>query len=266
MRKLQKWTWGKATPKFVGYCPFFWFTWLCLLLTPVTLVFKTVVFLFRLVFSAIPETFWITRPPDSILVIFYEVYLDGGSIKHVYDNWTGFDYVLKWVAITPDWENCIKAIIAKQLKKAEKEAVAEPKRARLANRMSRYSSYIVKPILATAIIFVLYILLPKVWQGAVLLWQVILSVSWADLLVMIKGAGIFGAAILILWAFIYFLTRFIEGLRRCPKCPEKIGWSYRTGLALGSGVEFLFETIAALYTSECPLIEWDDHSEPIQRR
>lgn len=264
MRKLQTWTWAESTPHFVGYCPFFWFTWLCLLLIPITLVLKTVAFAFRLVFSAIPATFWITRPlPERLLEFYKDVRRFG--INEV-RTWNSYRSVFKWIDITPDWENCILAIIAKQEKKAEKEAVREPKRAKFANRMARYSGYIVKPILAAVAIFILYLALPKLWKGMTWLWTLILSVTWDDFLFMAKAAGFAAIIVAILYVLVYLLVRFIEGIRGCPKCPEKITLTYKAGLALSSGVDFLLETVAALYTSECPLIEWGDHSAPIERR
>lgn len=264
MRKLQRWAWGKATPKFVGYCPFFWFTWLTLLLSPVVLVVKTVGFIFRFIGSAIPESLSTRKPSDDLIVEFYAAYLRFGleEIK----EWAEFDDVYEWIVVTPDWENCAKAILAKRAKKAEKRAVAEPKQARWAKRLARYSGLIVKTFLSGAVIAVLYLSARPIWRGIIFLCHFFGSLSWSDLLWMAKVGGVAVLIVCGLWALVGILARIIEGLRICPKCPDKIGLSYRLGLVVRSGVEFFFETIAALYTRECPLIEWDDHNEPIQRR
>ena len=58
----------------------------------------------------------------------------------------------------------------------------------------------------------------------------------------------------------------VKYFRSCPKCTDKIGFFGKIGNALSSGAEFLVETIETIYTRECPLIEWTDETEPIQKR
>lgn len=47
MRRIQVWTFGKYVPEFGGYCPFFWFTWFCVAVAPLTAIMKFVEVVFK---------------------------------------------------------------------------------------------------------------------------------------------------------------------------------------------------------------------------
>src|SRR4051812_43991327 len=78
---LQKLCFGSIRPKFSGYCPFFWFTWLCLLLFPIVVPIHGIILLFvwiANVFGDLKDKRPF-RPSDKDLVAFYDTFLE--SIK-----------------------------------------------------------------------------------------------------------------------------------------------------------------------------------------
>src|SRR6266403_837576 len=124
MVKLQRLAFGNITPHFVGYCPFFWFTWLCLLILPAALLVRLIAFILSAVASLFEIPACPFRPPKKKLVEFYEDILEHGW-KITCDSW-GENYykaVLAWIAATPDWEEQLKALYAeRQVEKAKAEA------------------------------------------------------------------------------------------------------------------------------------------------
>lgn len=270
-RKLQKWTWGRKTPDFVGYCPFFWFTWLTLFVLPVTLVWKCLEFLFGLglaiVVSSIPKN-WVTRPSDMALVQFYEAVQEFG-MEAVLEESETWEDVLPWILANPDWENCVKRIIARNERQAERRARKHPKRDASMKWVANHSGKIVVPIIVIVVAAGVYFIAPAAWKALKVIVSLILGITWANIIFAAKVAAGGVALTLIAWATVWVISRVYAGLVQCPKEPEKIGGLYKTGDAIGrvvfTALEFLVDTIETLYTRECPLIEWGDHNEPIER-
>lgn len=261
MRKLQKWTWGDSTPNFVGYCPFFWFTWLSVLVMPITLIRKIVAAIFHFIGSAIPERIRkVQRPREAVLALLYDHCLKMG-VGRAYADWLAEDdAVSEWLKATPDWLNCAERAYRNQQRKAAHEVVWAPRRNAFAQFMSRYAGYVVKPVLWAAGLAGLYVL------GRAL-FSLIYNISLEVLIIM----GQITAGVMVGTGFMYGVIRvvawFIMKRRcRCPKNPDKVTWYHRVGLGLDNALEFVCETIESTYIRECPLIQWDDHDEPIQPR
>lgn len=269
---LQRLCFGENTPKFSGYCPFFWFTWLCLLIFPIALFVRLVGFVFRGIFSIAGrfESTKINRPKDSQLIDFYEYYVqydrDLNKIKSRDYLVDFFEDVLEWIEVTPDWENCVKqAIIDRDKERArnvQRQARSDA-RAVFLRRMANYAGYVVKPILAVAGIVVTYYF--------VLAVKFLIShVTLPELVLVGKLSGFALAVVAVMMGIVRVIKAIIAHNRKCPKIPGKRGLLRKIGDAIESGIcaagDFLIDTIETIYTRECPLIEWGEESEPIQRR
>src|ERR1039458_9902820 len=164
MAKLQRICLGK-TPNFVGYCPFFWLTWICVLFFPVFMVARGVGFLFwgiTCVIRHIPIS--PSRASDARLLAFYLHYLEtvqAIGLEHSLDwehanNKKAYGKMLKWIAVAPDWENCALQVKYKSEQRAIKLEANQDKNAARAKQASKYAGLIAKPILGLVALFVSY--------------------------------------------------------------------------------------------------------------
>lgn len=262
MAKLHRICFGEATPTFVGYCPFFWFTWFCILFFPLIMIVRlviTIIYGFVCVFRAIPPM----RPSDILLYSFYDKYLEYGGgqevLNYIRDILDQYRKVLRWIAVTPDWENCAKQVrykIQQRQAKQQEKAVANAQRAKT---LSKYAGYVVKPTLGAIALFSSY-------QFIRLMIWIVRQFTWAGFIFAAEIVGFaigIGLVISILVSGIKIGHRL---LRKCPKNPNKIGFWSKVGNAIGNGLEFIAETIETLYTRECPLIEWGNETRPIEKR
>lgn len=260
MARLQRFVWRSRTPDFVGYCPFFWFTWLTLIVLPFYLLLLVIVMPFvglKHLYNKIPKH--PTRPSYEDLLAIYDLVIEHGQeiVLHI-DNVK----IQNWINATPDWWNCVLAAVAKRNRKitiVAKRAAKDRSRLKwVANRLH----YIIKPllwggfavaayVLAKSLVWIIPIILRWPWPkiGEIVFCVLILGISVCIAVVLIMG-------IEALWK----LYR-----KKCPKCPDKIGFWYWLGSKLIIPFYFLWETIEVIYTRECPLIEWGDESKPIQR-
>lgn len=278
MIKLQKLCWGDSTPKFVGYCPFFWFTWLSLFLLPIMLPLRLillVIVLVVLLFGDFKSTS-AKRPKDKLLLSFY---LSLIQTKEALDNdmeraldWervhnsVPYAPVFRWIDTTPDWENCARRV---HLRHLEREGQNEARKERIVVRsgklrkIANYAGYVIKPLLIVASAVVLY------WVGVGIMF-VVKNITIGEIIFALKTLGV----VLVLTAIITSVTAMLSKLakwwRKCPSRPGRFAWAYKWALAVFNAIwgvlEFIAETIEIIYTRECPLIEWDSESGPIERQ
>lgn len=172
MRKLHVFSFGNSAPRFVGYCPFFWFTWLCILILPITAPFRFICFLLSVVLSvadaameSLPER-KPRKPSDSLLLAFYSDFLEDG-LDFALDVWESYDYLVAWVRATPDWENCAKkAVLERDIAR-----VKSSRREKKVRQLSKYAAPIAKTALVAAGVFA---------AGSALFWlqRLIIKIRW----------------------------------------------------------------------------------------
>lgn len=264
MTKIQRFVWGNKTPKFIGYCPFFWFTWFSLLAVPLALI------LFALALPFVAAVSLISKIPKHPKRPNYEVLLDiytavqaiAGNLKQyeAYAQAVKDDFKwAQWICATPDWWNCV---LAAHSRDERLQAKRERRGARDAKHLSKVANnlhYIVRPVIYLFSGFVLF----KLGQFLYWSWPKIYWPTVGQVAIMLLGGIIIAAAV-------YFLIQAIESAwrfyrRHCPKCPSKHGFWSKFNNALCTAGEFLSDTVEAIYTRECPLIEWSDESAPIER-
>ena len=264
MRKFQVWCFGDLVPHFVGYCPFFWFTWICVFISPLILFGKIFEPVGRVFLKLVEvKRHQPKRPNDGAIMAYYEAYCRGDQ-----DDMACYQNVIDWIKITPNWEECAKLLIAKY--KAAKERARRKKearerfKARFAKLIGNYGGYIVRPLLFVVSIVAAYYL----WRGIVILISMI-TLSLLVWIGKILVGGLFACLVLSL-LFRFVVMPAIEYYNRCPRGKEKpikSTYFWRTiGEGIAAGATFCIDTVAMLYTRECPLIEWSDKDSSIKRR
>lgn len=270
MARLQRFCFGKTAPQFTGYCPFFWFTWFCLLFFPLIMAVR-IVFLAVSVSRSLMRRFKSTaarRPKDSLLLSFYQNYLEavtnlGSPVNAMeWENRVNteevYGKVLDWIAQTPDWENCAKQVLLRHQQREEKKQQRQVVNAKRTLWLSKYGGYVTKPLLAIIAIFISY------W--VVKMWLFVMPfITLHDLAV---ASGVLLAvlvAVTIIALIFEAIVRSVKWFRKCPKDPDRIGFwrKIRNGFVVAT--DFIEETVGTIYTRECPLIEWGDESGPITR-
>ena len=201
------------------------------------------------------------------LLAFYLHYLEtvqAIGLEHSLDwenanNKKAYGKILKWIAVTPDWENCALQVKYKSEQRAIKLEANQDKNAARAKQASKYAGLIAKPILGLVALFVSY------WVIKAFVF-VFSKITWPGTIGVLELAGVIVGVFLMGYLIVALILATVKYFRSCPKCTDKIGFFGKIGNALSSGAEFLVETIETIYTRECPLIEWTDETEPIQKR
>ena len=306
MARVQKSVLGiDCEQTYNGYCPFFWVTWLCVLLLPFSFSVGWVnakrAKVWRafegLVDKYFPEKPYLYKAPEKVpyvpsayVIIQLEKFLErekergGGEI-----DWFMFTYdfcnlhystnpseVEKWVEENPTWRETILPAAKKKWKAMEEEREAEvkaikdksDKRLVFVTKVSKIGQFIVKPILvavALAVVALIY------WVGSVVvanwtaIWQIFL----------LTGAVI--AIFVGIVCGIVFLTQFLKGNKTVGRVAFTVldffGRRFdrfaktikKVSKAIAEGFKFLAQTVSMAYKAECPLIIWGDTTEKIQK-
>lgn len=156
-------------------------------------------------------------------------------------------------------------LAAEKLKKSDRDARLR----KISNKVSTVASKVVGPLLILIAIAALYYLV----TGIIWLW---VNVNLLAMLILI------GKILLVVAAIITALVTFaaiIVGIRNLidylkdrksdkeeevkPQGPK---FFHRVGNRLDSGWTFFKETMQMIYKKECPMIEWADKTENIQKR
>lgn len=298
MVKIQRWTFGDAY-YFQGYCGFFWLTWLCVLLAPLTLIGKILEFVGKFLWNSIDFESWeeykktkrkernkfnpekyaqdILNLGELLDLLKCEISDITSKIysteqprpEGAYDLYINIDvYVFQWAGTNLNWRDFLPR--ARQIVEKQKEETARKEKIAARNKknmqlLSQYSSYLVKPAIILGAVLV-------AWVVYKFLFVIILSLFTLSNLFYL---GICGGIALgtCLFLFLAFLG--------CKKAMDVSGdiikslptesISKKTHLfdvvisGIKNGFGFIFETIGMLYTKECPLIEWADETKPIEK-
>jgi len=276
MCSVQKWSFGKRTPTFVGYCPFFWFTWLCIFISPLVLVGKFFEFLTNLVVSCWPvsspqKAKKVERPRDRYIIAYYEkLNSNPKPSESELINFNSYmaDDVRAWIAVTPNWEDIAKSLIVKRDRAIEREEKKLQRQAKLQASIKKFaylSGFIVKPILFLLALAVGYVVLR-------VSWLFIRQITWG---VVIGCGELLGLSLAAAIVVSLLSTLFGKVKLKWSSIPEKPS-KYEEDISedcvankilecVGNVFGFIKETVGMLYTRECPLIEWGEESKRIEK-
>lgn len=274
MARLQLWAFDiDASEKYVGYCPFFWMTWVCLLCAPFILILKIGESIFDF-FSEASSTYFSKDLPSKANNITYEIPYDFVihnmylSKKNSEDSWEEYAEKYKeWIAANPTWwEDYHKCEELKEKQKQREQAFQQRKEL-IINKLSNIIKFLVKPILILSILLV-----------AFLIYKLVFILPWLAIGKFVGTQGILIASILALlfvgkliakWigSAFNFINRNIEDKPTKVVCETKEPGAISKGFHLiGTFFGFIFETIKMTYKKECPLIEWGEESGKITKR
>lgn len=292
MARVQRYVTGRE-PRYMGYCPFFWMTWLCLAGAPFVALKRAVVFTWGFLsemFSSGDVTTGLNihkseRPGNYELARYgfevedyFKTHPDaafaeaaGEAYYRVSNLWS---YNLQWALDIGHEAFKVAAAEARaaEIKRQERLVATRTAREAREKRLKPYQdaivrvwSRLVKPLLAISAVALAYF-------GYKYLFGAIVGADWA---------AIGSAALGYLWFFAqviaFILTLIVGGLliyvlakaaislgqASGPKrAVRKVG-NFFTGIAVM--FSFLIETVAMIYKKECPLIEWGEESGPIEK-
>jgi len=272
MCSVQKWSFGKRTPTFVGYCPFFWFTWLCIFISPLVLVGKFFEFLTNLAVSCWPvsspqKVKKVKRPSDMNIIAYYEKLNSNpkpSESELINFNICMFPDVRTWIKVTPNWEDIAKSLIAKRDRAIEREEKKRQRQAKLQASIKKFaylSGFIVKPILFLLALAAGYVVLS-------ISWLFVQQITWG---VVIACGELLGLSLVATIVVSLFSRLFGKVKLKWSSIPEK-PIKYEEGCVankilecVGNVFGFIKETVGMLYTRECPLIEWGEESKRIEK-
>lgn len=305
MSKLQKYTFNIDAHKFyMGYCPFFWMSWLALLCVPFVFIWKTFMdFIFRPINKKLDD-FSEERakvkevkleelekvpliPCDQMLVDFHEWYEnhtheellksilvnDGNYFKKLYEcfyfNFRNRIRLKLWFEANPDWRETHYPQAVENVKKLKeaREKYQEKKRLREVrlNKLACKAST-VGSLLVKILIPVLAL---GVIYGLYLLTMLAIANATMDHVI---GVLIVLGMILVVTLGIFFCKLFFSWLssvlsnRECKEKKEKLVRTKKVFKVIKTAVSFVVETIKFTYKRECPMIIWGEETGKIEKR
>jgi len=281
--RIQKWAFDiDAETTYMGYCPFFWMTLLCVLVSPIIWLVRCILSIFGsvgdIVESLVPnfekkETLKKVKPLKRKSPEFDE-------LEYALDRADGDILRLKypeWVKENPNWQEEVREVRAKIAEaKAKRKKEAKEKAIKIQKRRDQLAGYArltVKPLLVISSLGCAWVL----WHVAKVLityWAITLSVL---------GCSLLG------WAFIVLVIKFCGIVKntlnrtKATKRPKvkretqpgpisnafdavinffKFVWEF-----VSKAFSFAKEVVVMSYKKECPLIQWDEEeSKPIEKR
>lgn len=268
MVKVQKFTWGSKTPDFVGYCPFFWFTWFSLVLAPFKIIGMIILAPLLLVGIAIQNLIdkmpsKVRKPTPTIMLHMAEKWQENEtSFLEWLERAEFFGTERAWIRATPDWRNCFLAVLLEKESKDAKKAAANSRDKKRLQSLANKLHYIVRPMawiigLGAGGTFLFYAYKFVVWAWPFLYWPKIGEV----VLIIIVCITAIATFVSIIIGAEYLWNKMRSG---CPKDPNRKGFWATVGKCIAIPFSFILETIDAIYTRECPIIEWDEDTGPIE--
>lgn len=294
MCRIQKFSFNIDAPTFyMGYCPFFWMTWLALLVSPIVAVFRIVTL----------PTLWAWNRVSAIFVEkreisrtkLREIPLEPSWLQMLnleYMSPTGlseFDIyyarisrertdcarIALWLSQNPAWKKThLPAAKAKKKQIQEAEAArkaAARKREKTLRKVnagaSLCGSFIFKILIPTAILAAVSVVFYGLYQAA-------LAITLVGTLWVAYHVAFISAALMSFYLLFNFLT-IVKDIRDSKKTivaedEDSPGVLFRTlskiGECFANSFEFIRDTVYITYKQECPLIIWGTETGPIQKR
>lgn len=288
MCRIQKTVLNIDAPSFyMGYCPFFWMTWVAILAFIPAMVLRYVIDPFaKFVWKFAGGGLSAVGSKIANKIEQYEGRKQSTPLApNLYKIWTrtnlcNFDWsktlsetdrfraeyeligvykredrfrIILWLEQNPNWvEQYKNAQKASELSKQKKEEFKK-KACSMIGKVSFIGPIFVKIVVPILISVAVYILVRLVW-GLIL---VITSVPLLDWLAV--GIVISSLAALIMFIFIAidFIKTFIS--------PNFGDWAVSVAKALACPFVFIYETVNMAYKQECPLIVWGEETTPITK-
>lgn len=294
MAKLYYFVWGKK-PNFMGYCPMFWSTWICILLAPFIALGKGLEYLCTTLGEiwchCFPEkeearTFeydesgeiikhrW-PKPSFREIVQLFEAVQKAGSLNYevVYNYDIDHDTYAWARQNAKSWESHYETAKQAWEREIREEKIRAERSAALAKRREAIVNFLrifVKPALALSAV-----------TGAYAIYKTLFFVcglfTFAEFVSALISIG-FGLAFLLVLALVAtFLAKlvklFIEYCdakevkrSKTPRKPRKPHLFDKLIKFIKETCAFAKDTVVMTYKKECPLIEWtDDETGPIER-
>jgi len=294
MVRLHRFTLGRE-PKFIGYCPLFWSSWVLIFLFPLTLIGKLLSFCLKIfsnccqVGSNVEPNFEWTTEKISIdpkpkkptyrefFVLlkvrnkigdiydetkdYYKIYCNDARVYIEFYDYCEFISALMWVLENGGWDKCAVAF-EKELKKEELAKAAKQKYQDALKKQSdlivKFTSFLVKPALIVSAIAVAYLIYMFIgWLVSVVTFSQAISVF--GIIALVFGVALCLSAIWHLCQKISATIGHVElslGVsKKNNKLFDMVGKFFG---GIGVAFKFIIETINMFYTKECPLIEWTD--------
>ena len=289
MCRIQMYTFGIDAPTFyMGYCPFFWMTWVCVLMSPFALLWNVVL---KPVCSYGERLSSVAREKrESSLQALYETPLQPShfqllDLSTYYRNekvdayftsevrnaighnasWINIKRITVWLNVNPDWRTTFlpdaKAWLEEQIKKEEASRERAKNLRKIGNVASVCGSTVFKGIIPAVILVAAYYIYR-------LLSYVVTNISLQDF-VLALTLLFSAAAFVIAVPIIIDLIKVISGSLRRRKSvtiEEKDSWYVGMLNAIGNAFTFVKDTVRMTYKQECPLIIWGDETGSITRR
>lgn len=257
--KFYIWAYGKE-PRFKGYCPLFHAIWLGALLSPFIFFWKTCKKTWALLCDFWPES---PEPPFFPDDDDFESLLNYGARAYEYSVHPYYIKLDQWVVNNPNYKEIWEEIKKEKKKKEDAKIVISlinaERRARLQEKMDKinhYASYFVKPILVTSAIFVGW----GVWKLAIVLWNIF--DFWAVMWVL----GHLAIVVVSLIVFLGIIMSLIKVSNKIAEGEIKIGFLQKLGTATKEAFDFVIASVKMIYTKNCPIIEYSDSTDKIQKK
>lgn len=288
MCRIQKYTLGIDAPTFyMGYCPFFWMTWVCVTLSPFILFFKLCIK---------PVINWVDRvasnsrkrryeardllmntalqPSHSELIKLYECFGDNDS---EYDSFNIF-YTLetghfncrrysKWFEENPNWiVDVLPAALEWRENELKKKLVSKKTATfivKFRNIVSTCGATVFKGLIPAAILAASY----GIYIGVMKLASTITLESFALAVAILSGLVAAGISIVVIADFIEIIVANRTLKKRKNQQSENSSSFIEPVFSfIGNAFAFVRDTVKMTYKQECPMIIWGDETGKIEKR
>lgn len=300
MCRIQKYTFGIDAPNYyMGYCPFFWMTWVCLLFSPIALLYKALLkpILVRLdkFFEGRRKVKYITRqeylktplePTQRQLVRIAAMVSkdrlstlkrEGGDWAFVisyYTSMSDYDTATRlgvWFRENPNWAKthlpAAKKFVEEQDKKLADIKLLPPPKWTMKNvvKVASLCGSLVFKILIPCVILVCAV---GIYFGiAYIAAHITLAIVACTIAWLLSGAAAF-----VLFCILHSIYDQWQTARDKRKREEYRNRKYEEPVVakrpgfISNLFTFIKDTIAITYKQECPLIIWGDETGSIEKR
>lgn len=293
MCRIQKFTFNIDAPTYyMGYCPFFWMTWLSLLVSPFVALFKLVtipsVWAWKYTTEPVIEYRRTTREAlestplqPSFKQMLQMQYMSADELTG-WDLWsprselfydlTECKRIEVWLNQNPNWKKewLEKAKAWDKANDAAIYALSKLKKVRAArltkvNRLASTCGSAIFKVLIPLLIFL------GVSSGGYGLYTIAVKISlvtyvFAAYILTVGAAAVMFARIL--WDAIKTILDIRAKNKTVVEDDEAptLTWWDKLVSKFSTVFEFIHDTVAITYKQECPLIIWGDETGPIQKR
>lgn len=290
MCKVQKFSFGIDAEKFyMGYCPFFWMTWVALIASPFIAVFhathfvigRPLLFVFDKLFSTVKEKkiAYIEEKNNTPIVPSYAILnevkdfetfspFDIYYLCDTINTMSEADRILLWFEQNPDWREthlptAVEAIKRFKIAEKEKKKRTQERAAAIRKLISKVNfcgRFIAKVLIPVCIILAgvgLYWLAAKI-IGVITLLGLVQSFTF----LMFFGAIVMVVALVIDFCNCVKETRYRKWQDGVTPKQGIISKAFYKVLAV---IGFIVETVEMTYKKECPLIIWGEETTPITK-